>query len=85
MKGQRPGKCMRLRYNIFCIVRNFSLPLGLTEINNQLLQLGKWNLTLTQNLNTSTHRTRNTVYKPTTINTEAMQNIEVISENITCI
>ena len=45
-----------------------------------LCELGKWNLMLTQNLNTSTHHTRNTIYKPTTINTETMQNIGVISE-----
>jgi len=70
---------------IFSVQRNFSLLLGLIAINNQPLQPRKWNLVLTQNLNTSTHHTRNTIYKSKTINTETMQNIEVISENITCI
>jgi len=85
MKGQRCEKSMRLCYNICCREQNFSFPLGLNAINNQTLQLGEWNLVLTQNLNTSTHHTRSTIYKSTTLNTKTMQNIEVISENIMCI
>jgi hypothetical protein len=73
MKGQRSGKSMQVCYNICCRERNFSFPLGLIAINKQTLQLGEWNLVLTQNLNTSTYPTRTAIYKSTTLNTKTMK------------